>query len=713
MTLTKKLREEYSLPKEGSFIPYYFKYYDLNDTLGEPSLAKCRARAAYSLFSTPKPYIYKNDLIAGCQRSLYAKVDLPHRLEAYNLNEAFGTRNFLQNCDHYAPDYRHFIKVGIPGILNEIEKSLKNHKDDPEKQETLENMKTAMLGFKAFAKNNANSAKELLGNDGYDDERLQFIHDNCSFIAENAPETFAQGLQLIWLVHVCFVMDGRMAMAFGRMDQYLYDLYVSDVNSGRITKDKAVELLENVFIKILEYKNVCDGVEYDDVVNICIGGSDVDGNCEVNELSYCILEAVKNCNIPGPNLSARICENTPDEFLDECLKVIGTGLGYPALMNDEVNKKALLRYGYDEEDVSDYCMVGCIENFITGKQMPWSDGRFDTPRYFEYIFHNGQGDFSISVGVNTGELSEIKSMDDFIEKFEKQLSVGVKKYMTSFYAKNMYINEKNFTDPFLSCFDSTCIERGLDMHNGGCKYPSVHGVCLMGVGTTADSLAAIEKVVFVNKQSTLEELRDALDSNFEGYEDLRKKLLAAPKYGNNDPFVDKYAVWFLDYLSSEFDKFKTPDGGGIYVAMAANTANINAGKIIQATPDGRLEREPLSDAASPTYGRDVNGATTTVLSITKPDYTEVATGSVINQKFSPSMFSDEKRSKLLSLIKVYMRKGGQEMQINATSRQTLIDAMEHPEKYENLVVRVSGFSAFYVTLDKDVQKDILNRTQQE
>ena len=251
------------------------------------------------------------------------------------------------------------------------------------------------------------------------------------------------------------------------------------------------------------------------------------------------------------------------------------------------------------------------------------------------------------------------------------------------------------------------------MHNGGCKYPSAHGVGLMGVGTTADSLAAIEKVVFVDNQATLEELRDALDSNFEGHEDLRKKLLAAPKYGNNDPFVDKYAVWFLDYLSSEFDKFKTPDGGGIYVAMAANTANINAGKIIQATPDGRLEREPLSDAASPTYGRDVNGATTTVLSITKPDYTKVATGSVINQKFSPSMFSDEKRSKLLSLIKVYMRKGGQEMQINATSRQTLIDAMEHPEKYENLVVRVSGFSAFYVTLDKDVQKDILNRTQQE
>lgn len=713
MTLSKKLREEYSLPKNGDHIPYYYKYEGYMRTLGETSLAKCRANAVNSLFSTPKPFIYKKDLIAGCQRSLYAKVDLPHRREAYDLDKEFGVRSFLQNFDHYSPDHAHLIKVGIPGILSEIENSLEKYKDVPEKIETLENMKTTMLGFKAFVKNNADSAKELLGSDGYDNERLQFIYDNCSFIAENAPETFAQGLQLVWLLHTCFVMEGRLAMALGRMDQYLYDLYACDIENGKLTKEKAVELIENTFIKILEYRNVYDGVEYDDVVNICIGGSDVDGNSEVNELSYCILEAVKNCNIPGPNLSARICENTPDEFLDECLKVIGTGLGYPALMNDEVNKKALLRYGYDEEDVSDYSMVGCIENFITGKQMPWSDGRFDTPRFFEFVFHNGQGEFSKTAGVKTGNLSEIKTMDDFVERFEKQLSYGAKRYMTRFYCGNQSINEKNFADPFLSCFDSTCIERGLDMHSGGCKYPSAHGVAIMGVGTTADSLAAIEKVVFVDREATLEELRDAIDSNFEGYEDLRNKLLAAPKYGNNDPFVDKYAVWFLDYLASEFDKFKTPDGGGVYVAMAANTANINAGKFISATPDGRKEREPLSDAASPTYGRDVNGATTTVLSITKPDYTKVATGSVINQKFSPSMFSDEKRSKLLSLVKVYMKKGGQEMQINATSRQTLMDAMEHPEKYGNLVVRVSGFSAFYVTLDKDVQKDILNRTQQE
>ena len=248
---------------------------------------------------------------------------------------------------------------------------------------------------------------------------------------------------------------------------------------------------------------------------------------------------------------------------------------------------------------------------------------------------------------------------------------------------------------------------------GGAVYPSVHGAALMGIGTVCDSLAAIEKTVFVDKSLTLERLRDALMADFVGYEDVREALLAAPKYGNNDDFVDKYAVDFVDFFADEFAKYKTPDGGGIYLIMAANTSNISAGAKIGATPDGRRAGEPLSDAASPTYGRDTGGATTTVLSVTKPDYRKVACGTVINQKFSPSMFVDGRRDKLLSLIRVYFSRGGQEMQINSTSPEILRDAMEHPENYGNLVVRVSGFSAYYVSLNRAVQEDILSRTQQD
>ena len=437
-----------------------------------------------------------------------------------------------------------------------------------------------------------------------------------------------------------------------------------------------------------------------------------DGSCDVNALSYLTLQAVKNCGVAGPNLSARITPDTPDEFLDACLQVIGTGLGYPALMNDTVNIAALSAYGYQTEDVYNYSMVGCIENFITGKQPPWTDARFDTPRFFEYVLNDGVSYDGSTKGLNTGAVSTITSMADFMQRLETQLMHGVEEYMENFYRYNNLPNPENRTSPFLSCFCDACIERGLDINMGGSVYPSVHGAALMGVGTTCDSLAAIEKTVFTDHACTLEELRDALKADFAGCDALRERLLAAPKYGNNDPLPDKYAVWFVDFLSRAFRRYQTRDGGGIYVAMAANTSNIYAGRTIGATPDGRRAHEPLSDASSPTYGRDVNGPTTTVLSVTKPDYTRVACGSVLNQKFSPAIFRGEKRQKLLELLRVYFRRGGQEMQINATSPEILRDAMDHPENYADLVVRVSGFSAFYVTLERDVQLDILHRTQQ-
>ena len=403
----------------------------------------------------------------------------------------------------------------------------------------------------------------------------------------------------------------------------------------------------------------------------------------------------------------------PDAFLDECLKVIGTGLGYPALMNDTVNMAALRRFGYAEKDILNYSMVGCIENFITGMQPPWSDGRFDTPRFLEYVLREGEGFDKNRKGLPGKHLDELTTMDAFMAELERQLANGVKEYVDQVLQESYVADPENYTSPFLSCFCKDCIKRGRDINMGGSRYPSAHGAVLMGVGTMSDSLAAIEKVVFNDKDATLSELADAIKQNFEGYEALHQKLLSAPKYGNNDPFADKYAVWFTTYLSDRFDEYHTHDGGAFYTAMAANTSNIYAGQIIGATPDGRLAMQPLSDAASPTYGRDTKGATSSLLSTAKPDYTRCACGTVVNQKYSPSMFADGKREKLLKLIRVYFEKGGQELQINATSREILEDAIKHPENYPDLVVRVSGFSALYVTLTREVQEDILRRTQKE
>ncbi|MBQ7378068.1 MAG: hypothetical protein IJW70_00145 [Clostridia bacterium] len=708
MRLTDGLKNEMQNRPQGTYCPDHFR--GMGYRAGTHTTpAGRRADGIYALFTQPTPHIYQNDLIVGSQRPLFVCLTDEQREPASASVAAYPERWFGTNKDHFAPDFETVLTVGIVGLLDRIEASEKVHASDVDALDFLSAMRHGLHALQQRLLAHANRARELRGTDGYDDARLAFIAKNCEQLAVGIPESFAQGLQLVWMIHSCFLYEGRYAMALGRIDQYLYPLYQRDVSAGVLDREGATELLENAFVKICEQRYYLGG---DDVVNICIGGVDAKGACAVNDLSYCVLYAVRNVNMPGPNLSARITPDTPDAFLDECLKVIGTGLGYPALMNDTVNMAALRRYGYEEIDVRNYCMVGCIENFISGMQPPWSDGRFDTPRFLEYVLFDGEGFDKGRKGIKTAPLAQITSMEQFMACLEQQISEGVKQYVQGFRAYNDIPDPQNYTSPFLSCFCRDCIARGRDINMGGSRYPSVHGAALMGVGTMSDSLAAIEKVVFIDRAVTLPELAEALKCNFEGYEHLRALLLAAPKYGNNDPFVDKYAVWFTSYLSDQFDLYRTRDGGGIYTAMAANTSNIWAGAHIGATPDGRRAGEPLSDAASPTYGRDTKGATSTLQSVSKPDYTRCACGTVVNQKYSPAMFEDGKREKLLSLIRVYFAKGGQEIQINATSAKVLRDAMEHPEQYASLVVRVSGFSAFYVTLDRSVQEDILRRTQQ-
>ena len=707
MLLTNGLIGEMKNPPTGVYCPEYFRAIGyLRGTHTTPS--ERRADGITALFEEPKPFIYKNDLIAGSIRPLFCEIDDGELEKTKKIMEEFPERTFLTNNDHFSPDFETVLSVGVGGLLKNIAESEKKYADDGDRLAFLNAMRLTLNAMQNRARAHAALARDLKGSEGYDGEKLDFIAKNCEKIASDAPETFAEALQLIWMIHTCFLYERRVAMALGRLDQTLYPFYLRDIEAGLLTRDGAVELLENVLVKICEKRFYLNN---DDVVNICIGGTDSDGNCAVNELSYCLIEAVKLINMPGPNLSARVTPDAPDKFLDEALKSIGTGLGYPALMNDRISQAFLSRLGYDEKDVRNHSMVGCIENFITGMQPPWSDGRFDAPRYLEYLLFDGEGYDKERRGHSTAPISCLTSMDIFMKNFEEQLAIGVKDYIDSFYAINVIPDPENYTCPYLSCFCKDCIGRGLDINMGGALYPSAHGVGLMGVGTLSDSLAAIEKVVYIDKEATLEEVATAMKANFVGYDELKEKLIAAPKYGNNDDFVDKYAVWFTKFLAEEFAKYRTPDGGGIGTCLAANISNIHAGKMIGATPDGRLAEEPLSDAGSPTYGRDTKGATSTILSVSKPDYT-LCIGMVLNQKYSPSMFEDGKREKLLQLIKVFFARGGQEIQINATSTDVLRDAMEHPENYQSLVVRVSGFSAFYVTLIRDVQEDILRRTQQ-
>lgn len=718
MNCLQQLKTEMAqTPAKKVLISPYLLYLGFSEHLEDPAPI-ARAHATASLFSRHEKHIYQNDLIAGSFRGRLSDdpsvtgAMLDH---AKGLVQSYGCNSFATNADHFGPDYETFLADGVGGTLAKIHRSMRVYQEDPDAEKKQTFLTAAEITMRSFGRmifqyGEAAGAMAAAAT-GARKENFSEMARICKKLSSEKPDTFREALQLVWLAHNAFVYEGRYAMALGRVDQYLYPFYQKDIKTGRLTPAQALALLECTLYKIGEYRYFGG----DDVVNIAIAGRKPNGEGGVNELSYLILEAVKHCNIPGPNLSARLYDGIPDDFLDECLQVIGTGLGYPALMNDEVNIPALHRQGYTIEDSRNYCMVGCIENFIQGKQPPWSDGRYNSPKYLELALNNGRCMLTETpMGPQTGEASALLTMEQFMRALKKQMVYGAADYMARFRNENDRYNKTAYTQPFLSCFCRCCIERGLDINDGGAFYPSVHGAGCMGIATMADSLAAIEEVVYHQKAVSLAGLRDALLANFEGYDELHAKLLRAPKYGNNHALADKYAVWFVETHEEIFSKYRTRDGGAIYTLIASNVNNIPAGRETAATPDGRLRGEPVSDAASPMHGMDQNGPTAVILSMTKPDYTKVSGGSVLNQKFSPSMFTNpEKRAKLLSLIKVYFNRGGQEIQINAVSRDLLADAKRHPEKYKNLVVRVSGFSAYYTCLDQSVQHDILERTEHE
>ncbi len=710
----EQLKQAVSVRPDGDYvIPDLLRYRCYRMYFGEKP-AKAKAAALAYLLENYPAKVYEHDLVAGSRMGCFvpaAEYDRTEAIRSRDIAGSYGNRHFTTNADHFAPGYDRFLADGISGTMARILESIGNHADEPEKVAYLETQKQVLAAFSVFVKNHALVAREAAEKTSDETCRanLAALAADLDVIAWDAPVTLRQALNLTWLVHLTFLLMGKYAMALGRMDQYLYPYYLHDKEAGTITDREAEILFASTFIKIGESR----WLGGDDVVNIAIGGVKPDGSEGINELSYIILHAVRDCNIPGPNLSARLHEGMPDEFLDECLQVIGTGLGYPALMNDRVNIPALTRHGYTIEDARNYCFVGCIENFIPGKQPAWSDGRFNVPEYLEAVFFRGKSLIDEHyLGVDTGDVGNFETMAAFMRAFEEQLDFAAAEYVTVFSNENDRYNRKNYTDPFMSLFCDDCIARGMDINDGGAHYPSAHGAGCMGIGTVADSLAAIEKCVFNEKRFTLTELRDAMAADFKGYETLQAHLINAPKYGNDDDFVDKYAVWYVDYLDKIFSKYRTPDGGPYYTAIASNTASVYAGMGIGATPDGRHAKVPLSDAASPTYGMDQSGTTAVFLSLSKPDYKLVSCGTVLNQKYTEDMLQKpENRAALLAALKVYFARGGQEVQINCVSKETLRDAMDHPEKYAGLVVRVSGFSAYFTKLDRAVQEDILHRTE--
>lgn len=671
-----------------------------------------RARALEAVLSQMSLLIREDDLIVGTPAGI-ALEQLPDDFDDAagqrykTLNDSIGERWFTTSFDHLAPDYRKLVTIGLAGILAGAQASERTQRD-PTRVVFLLSVQIALQAVIAFVHRWAEACITEL--DRASAERrveLTLIAADLQTIAVEAPHTFHQAVQLVWLVHVILAVEERGAMAFGRMDQYLWPFYQQELvyDGGR----RARAILECLWAKLEE--------PYipNPVLNIAIGGQTPEGEDAVNPLSYLILDVTKTMATPNSNLSARFARCTPDDFYDACAAVIKTGIGFPAVFNDEVLVPAISELlGADLADARDYCFVGCIETFLPGKMPPWSDSRANLLLALERVLHNGVDKASGKIeGIETGPVQSLATFAEFMNAYHKQLACIISKHCEELVRVKSSLRAEDYTSPLLSALTDNCLKRGLDINMGGTRYPDMHGIGGMGLGSTADSLAAIKWFIYDHGELTWQEMLAALEANYVGHEVLRQRLLnEAPKYGNDVPYVDSIAADIVRIYTGEVLQYRTPGGGRFVPLMAANTGNIYAGRDMGATPDGRRSQEPLSDAASPTFGRDHKGPTAVIDSLTQVDYHPVVGGTVVNLKFAPSTLAGEAGTAVWrSLVKTYFSQGGMQLQFNVTGRKVLEAARREPEKYADLVVRVSGFSAIYVNLPAVVQEDILARTE--
>ena len=652
-------------------IYYQGKYY-AEHTSDDPECIQRANALSFMLENLPLTFFPQQEFFGGAEtfRCNVLPGDIT-QLQYDAACEAFrkhgGRRDFTTGSSHTAPDYETLMKEGLGGFILRAE--TKNSRFHTVVSSAM------LLTLRAISKFFERAADSCAAMHPDAAKRLKKL-------AHDRPESFEEALQMMWLIFVILEADTRGHNALARVDQYLYPAYQKSAPAH----DYALNLLCHIWAKI-------EG--FHEVTNICIGGVKPDGSDASNELSYLILEATDAVHSASTNLSARFHANSSDHFILACVNLIRTGIGFPAVFNDEVNIPMLCNLGIPVEAARDYALFGCVEPLIPGRQVAWSDGRFNMPECFIRVIEC---------------LSEFKSYEELWSAFKTEMRLGMKLYSANYNNRLLSQPSESHPDPMLSALTRDCIGRGKDINDGGAEFPRMHGVGMMGLGTLADSLAAIKKLVYEERRIAPERLMNALKNDFDDEEELRLTLLnCAPKYGNDNKYCDAIAQEIVKFCGELAFEFRAIDGGFILSAMASNVQNIPAGAAIGATPDGRHAGEPLSDAASPNGGRDRNGPTAFVNSIISPDYSKQSC-TVVNMRFLPEMFEHESGQKnMLALLKRFIKGGGQEMQFNVTNNRILEDAVREPEKYADLIVRVSGFSAFFTKLAPEVQKDIMRR----
>jgi pyruvate formate-lyase/glycerol dehydratase family glycyl radical enzyme len=620
-------------------------------------------------------------------------------------------------------------KKGFIDFKEDIKRSIQNLDffNDPEaykKREELKAMDITADALIRYAERHAEKARELAKKEKGPQRRkeIEKIAEICTHVPAHAPRNFWEALQYYWFVHlgVIIELNGWDSFNPGRLDQHLYPFYKKGLEDGSLTKERAKELLEAFWIKFNNQPappkvgvTAEESSTYTDFALINTGGVKADGSDAVNELSYFILDIVEEMRILQPSSAVQISKKSPDRFLKRALQIIKTGFGQPSIFNTDVIVQELVRQGKSIEDARDGGSSGCVEVGAYGKENYNLTGYFNLVKVLEITLNNGLDPRTgKKIGLKTGDPSRFSSFDQLFEAFKKQLN-----YFVDVKIQGNNIIERLYAEyvpaTFLSFLISDCIEKGKDYHDGGARYNTsyIQGV---GLGTATDSLTAIKYNVYDKKIISMKEILEALKNNFTGRENLRQRLLnRTPKYGNDEDYVDEVMKSIFEVYFEAIDGRPNTKGGCYCINMLPTTVHIYFGRVIGATPDGRKASEPLSEGVSPVQGADRHGPTAVIKSVAKMDHARTG-GTLLNQKFSPHLLATEEGiDKLAYLIRSFFKLDGHHIQLNVVTAEILRDAQKNPEKYRDLIVRVAGYSDYFLDINKNLQDEIIARTEHQ
>ncbi|QQS37690.1 MAG: glycyl radical protein [Ignavibacteriales bacterium] len=645
--------------------------------------------------------------------------------------DAYEAGIFTEFMEQRAPGHTvlddKIYRKGMNDFIDDIEKGISsidfmNDKESLSKREELKAMKIASLALINYAKRYSELLTEtaLKEKDKSRKDELETLAGICSRVPQTAPKTFWEALQYYWFVHIGVITELNTWDSFnpGRLDQHLYPFYKRDIESGLLTKEKAKELLQSFWIKFHNQPappkvgvTAEESNTYTDFCLINLGGVNDKGEDAVNELTYLILDVIEEMRLLQPSSMVQVSKKNPDQYIKRFLKIVKTGFGQPSIFNTDAIVQEMLRQGKSIIDARNGGASGCVETGAFGKESYILTGYFNIPKVLEITLNNGVDPrTNKKIGLNTGDVTSFKTYEELFDAFSEQM-----KYFIDIKIKGNLIIEKLWADylpaPFLSILVDDCISNGKDYNNGGARYNSsyIQGV---GMGTITDCLSSIKKNVFDDKKFSMTEMLNALKNKFNGNEQIRKVVWdETPKYGNDEDYADDILKEVFELYFSSIDGRPNYKGGHFRINLLPTTCHVYFGSVIGATPDGRLAKKPLSEGISPVQGADRKGPTAVLKSAAKIDHLRTG-GTLLNQKFTPQLMEDERGiENILHLIRAYFKMDGHHIQFNVVDADTLRKAQKEPENYRDLIVRVAGYSDYFVNLGVELQEEIIRRTE--